>query len=73
MKVSLTVKPNSTKGPLVQVQDDGSLIVYIRAIAMGGQANEALINLLAEHYGVPKTRIAIVRGHTSRHKVVSIL
>lgn len=73
MKVSLTVKPNSTKGPLVQVQDDGSLIVYIRAIAADGQANEALIELLAKHYGVAKTRITIVRGHTSRHKVVSIL
>ncbi len=72
MKISLTVKPNSTKGPLVELQDDGSLIVYIRAIAADNQANEALIKLLAKHYGVPKTRVTIVRGQTSRHKIVSI-
>lgn len=72
MKLTLHLKPNSRKGPLIEPQDDGSLIVYIREIPSKGQANEALVKLLSKHYNVPKTRIEIVRGHTSRHKVVEI-
>ena len=72
MKICLTIKPNSTKGPLVEPQDDGSLVVYVREIAAGRKANVALIKLLATYYNVPKTHITILRGHTSRHKVVEI-
>lgn len=73
MKIDVTVKPNSTKGPLVEPQSDGSLVVYIREIAADGQANEALIKLLAKHYDVPKTRIEIIRGHSSKHKLIALL
>ena len=72
MKINLTVKPNSTKGPLIVSQADGSLLVYIRAIAADGQANQALIKLLAKHFKVSQSRVAITRGHGSHHKVVEI-
>lgn len=72
MKLNIYVKPNSTKGPLVEEQADGLLIVYIREIASDGQANQALIKLLAKRYGVPKTKITIVYGQASRHKMVEI-
>ena len=72
MKINITIKPNSTKGPLIEPQSDGSLIVYIREVAADGQANEALIKLLSKHYGVPKSRVKIIRGHTGRHKIVEI-
>lgn len=70
--ITVTVKPNSTKGPLVEPQTDGSLIVYIRAIPSDGQANTALIKILSDYYKVPKTRVTIKRGHTSRHKIIEI-
>lgn len=72
MKINVTVKPNSTKGPLVEPQADGSLVIYIHEIAADGQANEALIKLLAKHYDVPKTRIEIIRGHSSKHKLIEV-
>jgi uncharacterized protein YggU (UPF0235/DUF167 family) len=72
MKINVTIKPNSKKGPEIIKQDDGSLIVYVREIAFDGKANEALIILLAKHFGVAKTRISIVRGHISRNKVIEI-
>ena len=37
-----------------------------------GRANEAVIELLAEHFDVPKGSLRIVRGHTSRQKVIEI-
>ncbi|MFZ2125031.1 MAG: DUF167 domain-containing protein [Candidatus Saccharimonadales bacterium] len=72
MKINVTVKPNSKKGPLVEPRADGSLIVYIRKIAAEGQANDALIKLLAKHYKTAKSNITIIRGITSRHKVLFV-
>jgi uncharacterized protein (TIGR00251 family) len=72
MRYSVTIKPNSRKGPLVEAQSDDSLLVFVREPATEGKANSALIALLAVHFKVPKTRIEIVRGHTSRHKVISV-
>lgn len=72
MLVSLVVKPNSKKGPLIELADNGSLVVYIREIAAENKANDALIKLLAEYYDVSKTHITIVRGHNSHHKVVQV-
>lgn len=72
MRITIKLKPNSNKGPLIETHDDGSLIVYIREIAAENKANDALIKLLSEHYNVPKTQIEIVRGRTSRHKIIEI-
>jgi len=69
--INIHIKPNSKKGPLVEATGD-SLVVFVREAAAEGQANEALIKLLAEYYGVPKSRVKIIRGHTSRQKVVEI-
>jgi uncharacterized protein (TIGR00251 family) len=71
MKINIHIKPNSKKGPRVEVGEDG-LVVYVREVAADGQANEALTKLLAEYYDVPKSRVKIIRGHTSRQKVVEI-
>jgi uncharacterized protein YggU (UPF0235/DUF167 family) len=31
-----------------------------------------VIRLLSDHFNVPKSRIDIVRGHTSRNKLVEV-
>jgi len=68
----VSVKPGSKKGPLVEVGDDGSLTVYVRERAVDGAANDGVIRVLVEHFGVPKSRVDIVRGHTSRTKLVEV-
>jgi uncharacterized protein (TIGR00251 family) len=44
----------------------------LAARAIDGRANEALIEFLAEHYHVPKSRIRITSGLKSRQKRVVI-
>lgn len=73
MKISVTVKPNSSKGPLVETCLDGSYVVYLREIAAEGQANEALIKVLAKHFDIPKSNLKIIRGLSSRHKLIERL
>lgn len=74
MLVSVLVKPGSKKGPLVEVAPsfDG-LIVYLREKAHDGEANVALVKLLADYYDVAKSCIVIRRGQKSHQKVVEII
>ena len=46
--------------------------VRVRAIAEGGEANRAVTELLAKVLGVPKARVKIVSGVTSRLKQVIV-
>ena len=48
------------------------LKVRVRARAIEGEANEALIKLLAKALGVPKSAVAIQRGGQSRTKILVI-
>jgi uncharacterized protein len=71
MRVVVRVKPGSSKGPLVESDDEG-LVVFVREKAIDGAANEGVIKLLADHFDVPKSRVRVVRGHTARIKQVEI-
>ena len=48
------------------------LKVQVRMPPEKGQANAALIALLAKVFGVPKTSMSIVRGETDRNKSILI-
>ena len=71
MRYEVFVKPGSKKGPLVEVTADG-LTVFIPEKAHDGEANTALVKLLAKHFGVSKSQVEIIRGAHSRHKLVEI-
>lgn len=52
---------------------DGNLIkAQVHAPPIDGAANEALIDLLAHILGTPRRAIRIVRGDTSRTKLVEV-
>ena len=70
MKIRVQVKPQR-KQNLVEETDDG-VSVQLRAAAVDGKANAALVCVLAEHYGVRKSDVQIVTGQTSRIKLVEI-
>ena len=66
--VVVRVKPGSRKGPLVETDDDGQLTVYVREPAVDGKANAALIRVLAEHFGVTRSRVELMSGAGARIK-----
>ena len=67
LRVQAGAKTNEITGLV-----DGVLRVKVAAPAREGKANTAVVALLARVLGVPKSYIRIVRGHTSRDKVVAI-
>jgi uncharacterized protein len=48
------------------------LKVRVRAIAEGGEANRAVTELLAKALGVPKARVRMLSGTTSRLKQIAV-
>jgi uncharacterized protein (TIGR00251 family) len=46
--------------------------VRVRAIAEGGEANRAVTELLAKAFGVPKAKVRIPSGATSRLKQIAV-
>ena len=69
MKYTITVKPGTSQEKIVETAP-GELTVYLRAKPHDGEANTALIKLLAKHFSVPKTSITIIRGEHARTKIV---
>lgn len=72
MIYEITVKPNSKKGPLV-VAAGRHLTIYLREKPIDGEANAALIKILAKHFRVAKSCVVIKTGSRSRKKLVEIL
>jgi uncharacterized protein len=56
-----------------QLSDGRSVLkVRVRAIADGGEANRAVLTLLAKSLGVPKANVRLLSGATSRQKQVAV-
>ncbi|MFL6090319.1 MAG: DUF167 domain-containing protein [Aeromicrobium sp.] len=66
--VTALVKPGSRRGPLVEDGPDGVFVIHVREPAVEGRATKAAGEMLAKHLGLPKSRVALVSGATSRHK-----
>ena len=72
MKIILVkVKPNARASTLM-AQHDGSWLAQVAAPPVDGQANEALIALVAEHFAVRRSQVRIKTGSSGRLKRVQI-
>ena len=65
------VTPAASRDALLGWQGD-VLRLSVAAPAERGKANEAALRLLAAALGLPRQRLRIVRGQTSRQKVIAI-
>jgi len=65
------VVPRSSKEE-IRVSDGGETKIWVRAAPVDGQANEAVIALLAKRIGVPKSALSVVRGESGRLKRIRI-
>jgi uncharacterized protein len=59
--------------PGLERREDGVLVARVAAPPVDGKANAAVCALIAEAYGVPKSRVTVVRGAHSREKVVRVV
>ena len=69
--LQVRVQPRARRNEIVE-QPDGSFRVRVTAAPTDGEANRAVIGLLAEAFAVAPSRISLVRGASSRDKLFQI-
>ena len=75
LSLAVRVTPKSSRDEVcgVEAQADGPrLVVKVRAIPDKGEANAALLAVLAKWLGLPKSRLELIAGAKSRAKQVAI-
>ncbi|WP_353473336.1 DUF167 domain-containing protein [Salipiger sp. H15] len=68
--LELRVTPRASRNEIRE--EEGQIRVYVTTVPENGKANEAVVKLLSKALGVPKSRLTLVRGATSRDKAFRV-
>ena len=71
MRIYVRVTPRAGKNEVLKISD-GEYKVKVTAPPEKGKANEAVVNLLADYFGVPKSSISIIGGKSTKTKIIDI-
>ena len=69
--LSVKLQPRASANEIGEALGD-ELRIKVTAPPVDAAANEALVKLLARELDCPRNRVELVRGHTSRHKIVKL-
>lgn len=70
--LTLHIQPGAKKTEVAGLHGD-ALKIRLHAPPVDGKANEALMAFLAERLGVPKARVVLESGQTSRSKRLRVV
>ncbi len=70
-RFEVSVQPRASREGVGRAPD-GSLRVRVTAAPVEGEANEAVLKVLAKALGLRRSQLSIERGHTSRRKLVRV-
>ena len=71
MTITVKVKARSSQNKLLQ-NPDGTYTAFLHASPVDGEANSSLIKLVSKEFDIPKSSIRILRGMTSKNKLIAI-
>lgn len=69
--LSVKVQPRASRNEIGEALGN-ELRIKVTAPPVDAAANEALVRLLAETLDCPRNRVELLRGQTSRHKVLKL-
>jgi uncharacterized protein (TIGR00251 family) len=72
MLIRVHVTPNAREVGVTKV-DESAFEVRVDETAIHGRANKRLLEIMARHLGVPKSKISIVRGAKTRDKIIEVV
>jgi uncharacterized protein (TIGR00251 family) len=71
VRLRVRVKPRASKSRVL-CEREGELEVAVAAPPVDGAANEALVRVLSEYFGVPRSAVTIARGERGGSKLIEI-
>src|ERR671931_283155 len=69
--LTIRVQPRAKRDEVVG-ERAGAIVIRLAAPPVDGKANAALTAFIAKAAGIPRSRVEIVRGASSRDKVVRV-
>lgn len=69
--IEVKIDPRSSRNEIVSVMDQ-TIRIKLTAPPVGGAANELLIRMLAERFNISKRDVIIMKGESSRHKLIKL-
>jgi uncharacterized protein (TIGR00251 family) len=69
--IAIRCQPRAKRDEVVGERGD-AIVIRVSAPPVDGKANAALCGLIAKKLRIPSTRVEVVRGQTSRDKVVRV-
>ncbi|PIQ86482.1 MAG: hypothetical protein COV74_04715 [Candidatus Omnitrophica bacterium CG11_big_fil_rev_8_21_14_0_20_45_26] len=72
MRLNVRVLTRSSREAVLD-SGDGELKIYVKTVPEKGKANQRICELIAQKYQTSKNRVRILRGQTSRRKVIEVL
>ncbi len=69
--LQVKVKPKA-KVSVFTAQLDGTWLAQVKAMPVDGKANAELIRLIAEHFAIAKSKIAVKSGASGRLKLITV-
>jgi uncharacterized protein len=71
VKLAVRVIPNARRSEF-SGRRDGELVLRLNAPAVEGRANKAAVEFIAKHFGIARSRVTLVAGEKTRHKVFEV-
>lgn len=72
MILTVHIQPNASRTECTGRTGEGIVRIRVQAPPVDGAANKALLKYLAKTFGVSKSRVTILRGASSRTKILEI-
>jgi uncharacterized protein (TIGR00251 family) len=72
LRVTVRVKPGSSRTAVGGTYGDGQLVVAVNAPPVEGAANKAVVEAVASAFGLRRSDVALVAGQTGRTKIIEL-
>ena len=72
MKISVRVKPQA-KENRIEKSGEGKYIIWVKAKAIEGKANRAVVEILSDYFNVSKSDISLLKGDRVRDKIFELI
>ena len=71
MKISLKVKPQAKEDKVKKIGLN-NYAVWVKAKAIEGKANQAVVKILSEYFDIAKSKVLLVKGKRARDKIFMV-
>jgi uncharacterized protein YggU (UPF0235/DUF167 family) len=70
-RLAVRVIPRASRDGIDGVRD-GALLLRVTAAPVDGAANLAVVRLVADALGIPRSNVSVISGSTGRRKVLAV-